>query len=79
MIKNSLAAAGINTTLFGAHSTRSASMSAAACHRAPLELILKAATWQQAKTFAKFYHRDVPSLDTGFMDAVLPNLHDKQS
>ena len=78
-IKNSFAAAGINTTLFGAHSNRSASTSAAARHGAPLELILKAANWQQAKTFAKFYHRNVPSLDTGFMDAVLPDLRDKQS
>ena len=80
-IKNSLAAAGINTTLFGAHSTRSAFTSTAARHGALelLELMLKAANWQQAKTFAKFYHRDVPSLDTGFMDAVLPDLRDKQS
>ena len=72
-IKAILGASGIDTTIFGAHSTRSASTSAAARQGAPLAIIMQAANWQQAGTFAKFYHRTVPSPgdDTGFMEAVL--------
>ena len=72
-IKASLESAGINTAVFAAHSTRSAGTSAAAHHEAPLDLIMQAANWQHARTFAKFYHRDVPvsAQDTTFMDAVL--------
>ena len=70
-IKASLEAAGINTAVFAAHSTRNAATSAAAHQGAPLDLILQAANWQHAGTFGRFYHRDVPTPEIAFTEAVL--------
>lgn len=71
-IKSVMAAVGINTAVFAAHSTRSAATSAAARHGAPLDVILQAGNWQHAGTFAKFYNRDISTgPDSSFPEAVL--------
>ena len=56
-IKNDLKDAGIDTTKFGAHSTRAASTSAAAEARTPLDVILESTGWSNCGTFAKFYQK----------------------
>ena len=49
--------AGVDTQ-FGAHSTRSASTSAAASKGLPIDAVLTAAGWSSASTFTKFYRRE---------------------
>ena len=58
-IKNVLKDVGIDTTKFGAHSTRAASTSAAAKAGTPLEVILESAGWSNCGTFAKFYQKPI--------------------
>ena len=58
-IKNVLKYAGIDTTKFGAHSTKAASISAAAKAGTPLDVILKSAGWSNCGTFAKFYKKPI--------------------
>ena len=71
-IKGSLVTAGIDTTVLRAHCTRSVSTSAAARQGDPLDIIMQAANWQSAETFAKFYHQTTSSHGhgSGFMEAV---------
>jgi hypothetical protein len=57
-LKLIMTAAGIDTSVFKAHSTRAASVSAAA-HTAPIEEILRTAGWSSAGTFAKFYNKPI--------------------
>ena len=56
-IKLVLFEAGIDTTIFKAHSTRSASCSAAKRDNVPLDLILQSAGWSSCQTFRKYYDR----------------------
>lgn len=68
--------AGIDITLFKAHSTRSASVSKAHNKNVPLETILDAGMWNNESTFTKFYHKEIHSCtETGgsFQQAVLGN------
>ena len=58
-IKTTLTKAGVNTDVFSAHSTRSASTSAAASKQIPLDIIMKSAGWHSDKTFQKFYNLPV--------------------
>lgn len=58
-IKTVMMRAGINTKVFGPHSTRSASTSVAARAGMPTEDILKAAGWSAELTFAKFYKKPI--------------------
>ena len=51
--------AGIDTTKFGAHSTRAASTSAAAKEGTPLEVILESAGWSNCGAFDKFYQKPI--------------------
>ena len=51
--------AGIDTTIFKAHSTRAAAMSAAYNHYIPLGEILASAKWKISSTFYKYYCRQV--------------------
>ena len=53
-----MAKSGINTTVFKAHSTRSASTSAVANRGAPIKCILNAAGWSNESTFGKFYKKE---------------------
>ena len=70
-IKSALNQAGIDTAVFCAHSTRSASTSAAHSRGAPIDIILKAANWKNANTFAKFYHRQMKNANESFGEFVL--------
>ena len=56
-IRDTLTQAGIDTGRYGAHSTRSASTSAAAASEVPVTTILKAAGWSAESTFTKFYKK----------------------
>ena len=55
-LRDALSNAGVSPT-YRAHSTRSASTSAAAEAGIPLEFILEAADWASAGTFRTFYQR----------------------
>lgn len=61
--------AGINTSIFKAHSVRSASTTAAANGNVSLEVIMKMADWSAVSTFQKFYYKPVFSSD--YCQAVL--------
>ena len=68
-LKETLGAAGIDTTIFKAHSVRGASTSAAANSGITTEDILKAADWSTDSSFQRFYYK--PVYDTSFAKAVL--------
>lgn len=68
-VKTVLCAAGINTEVFKAHSTRAASCSKAKIQDVPMEDILKAGGWSNTRTFGKFYNKAVTS--NTFAEAVL--------
>ena len=68
-LKVLLGKAGVNTEIFKAHSTRSASTSAAAAAGITTGDILKAADWSSETVFQKFYHK--PSASSQFGLAVL--------
>lgn len=70
-IKAMLKAAGVDTSVFAAHSTRGAATSAAVRQGAPLDVILRAACWRSAGTFGRFYHRDIAPESGSFGTAVL--------
>ncbi|XP_071502116.1 uncharacterized protein [Diadema antillarum] len=56
-IKEIMTGAGIDTTMFSAHSTRAASSSAANRADVPIPLILAKAGWSKERTFRKFYDK----------------------
>ena len=56
-IKSTLFEAGIDVSVFAAHSTRSAATSAGTRVGVPLDSILQAGNWCSAKTFALFYNK----------------------
>ena len=58
-IKKILTRAGIDNTVFGAHSTRSASTSAAKVGNIAISTIMNAAGWSNTKTFSKFYDKPI--------------------
>ena len=58
-IKTVLTQAGIDTNVFTAHSTRSASTSNAAAAAVPVDVILATAGWSTESTFRRFYKRPV--------------------
>ena len=68
-LKSLLEASGIDTSIFGAHSVRGASSSAAASAGISTADILKAAGWSSQSTFERFYYR--PSDNPSFGRAVL--------
>ena len=53
---------GIDTSILKGHSFRGASTSKAVSLGEPLDVILKAADWKNAGTFAKFYQRETSSV-----------------
>ncbi|KAK2553629.1 Gag-Pol polyprotein [Acropora cervicornis] len=69
-LKVVLSLAGIDTSIFKCHSFRGASTSKAVSLGVPLDVILKAADWKNAGTFAKFYQRETSSVGQ-FAQAVL--------
>ena len=61
--------AGIDTTIFKAHSVRRASTTAAANALVPLQEILDMADWSKAATFRQFYHK--PNFSSIFGETIL--------
>ena len=68
-IKTYLQEAGIDVTIFQAHSTRAASSTKAALSGLTVEEIISAADWSSKGTFQKFYYK--PSHSAAFGTAVL--------
>ena len=58
-LKAVLQKSGIDINVFGAHSTRAASTSAAKAANVPIGLIMDAAGWTTASTFGKFYDKPI--------------------
>ena len=56
-IKSVLISSGVDTSVFKAHSVRSASTSYAYAKGVPIAEILRAADWTNAGTFKKYYLR----------------------
>ncbi|CAC5369294.1 unnamed protein product [Mytilus coruscus] len=72
-IKTVLKLAGIDTDMFKAHSTRTASTSAAFSAGMPINDILKAAGWGNESVFGRFYQKKIaPSTYLG--DTILQHL-----
>ena len=68
-LKEVLKLSGFDTNIFTAHSTRSASSSAAADSGVTTNDILKAADWSSESVFRKFYYR--PTHNPSYGQAVL--------
>ena len=69
-LKETLARAGVDTSVFTAHSTRSASTSAAKDSGTPINVIMSAAGWTNASTFAKFYQK-MTDTEKNFGQAIM--------
>ncbi|XP_067665161.1 uncharacterized protein [Haliotis asinina] len=69
-LRLTLAAAGIDTTIYSGHSTRAASTSAAHMQGAPMQCIMGAAGWASAGVFARFYCKPMHK-EHSFGEAVL--------
>ena len=70
-IKDTLALAGIDTTVFTPHSTRAASTSRANLDNVPIATIMKTAGWSNARTFARHYNKQTLKSSNKFQTAVL--------
>ena len=71
-LKTIMEMAGVDTSVFKAHSTRSASTSKAKAQGLSVEQIVNRAHWSTAATFYRFYHKDVITDDTAsFEETVL--------
>ena len=68
-LKEVLGRAGIDTSIFKAHSTRGASVSAAAERGVTTKDILQAADWSTESVFQKFYYK--PVQDSSYGRAIL--------
>ena len=78
-LKTVLQLAGIDTSVFKAHSFRGASVSSAIRQGCSLQQVLKTADWTSAKNFKKFYFRDLQeNVETDFSRCVL-SARDSQS
>lgn len=64
-IKKTLDLAGVDTSIYSAHSTRGASASKAAKKGVPTDSILKTASWASESTFVRYYRREIPEHDVG--------------
>lgn len=70
-VSDILSLAGIDTSVFSAHSTRHAATSAAKRDGISLALIRKTAGWSKnSLTFAKFYDRDIVEEKESFAEAI---------
>ena len=69
-LKKLMTAAGIDTSIFSAHSTRSASSSKAAFKGLSCKDIMEHANWSKVSTFRRYYHRGIKK-GSSFQTAVL--------
>lgn len=70
-IKQQLKEAGVDTTIFSAHSTHGAAASRAAFVGVPIVAVLAQGHWASQSTFARFYHRTVDDVSESVGQAVL--------
>ena len=78
-VKVTLGNAGVDLSVYGVHSTRSATTSSVCGAGVPVQVIMRSAGWESDCTFRKFYQRPV-TRDTTFADAILHRAEcDKQS
>lgn len=70
-IKSCMGKAGIDIEVFGVHSCRAASTSAAAAKGLQIDSIMKAAGWSTARTFAIYYNKTV---EKSFSESILPEV-----
>ena len=70
-VRNALSAAGIDLSMFGAHSIRASSSAAAKRGGATLDTILNAGSWARAGTFKTWYDKPILGETPSFQDAVL--------
>lgn len=70
-LKMVLKEAGIDTSVYSAHSTRGASATAAAKQGIPFSVIMKTADWARESTFRRFYYRPDENLNPAYAQAVL--------
>jgi len=66
-IRTIMLSAGVDTSVFGAHSTRGAAASRASVAGAHVDSILRSGHWARASTFFRFYKR---SVDTSVASAI---------
>ena len=64
-----MTSAGVDTTIFKPHSTRTAATSRAKSASVPIQEILKTAGWSSSRCFDKFY--DKPAEPPTFASAIL--------
>ena len=69
-LKQVMTAAGLDTSIFKPHSTRSAATSAAKVANVPLDEIMATAGWHSSSVFAVFYNKPLSS-DNPFASSVL--------
>lgn len=70
-VKKALEVSGIDVTMFGAHSTRHASTSAAHSAGVNLEVIRKAAGWSDSSNvFLKYYKKDLNKSQDDYVNAI---------
>ena len=72
-LKDTLEEAGIDVSIFKAHSTRAAATSAAAQAGVGTKDILRAANWTQESTFQRFYRKPVEG--SKFGEAILNGMY----
>ena len=70
-LKKVMEKAGIDVSIFSAHSTRGAATSKAKAAGVSVPEILKAADWSTSSTFIRFYHRPVRTSGLKFGQGVL--------
>ena len=63
-LRDVLNRAGVDTQLFGAHSTRAASTSAALSCGVTVDALLRAAGWSSESMFTRFYEKE-PAVNMG--------------
>ena len=70
-LKNVMAKAGIDTSVYKAHSTRAAVISAAKGKQVPIDTILATAGWSSESTFARFYNKPIQDTAKNFGHELL--------
>jgi len=73
-LKDTLIAAGVDTTVYSAYSVRSASTSAAKAKGVPIDQILTAGGWSSMSTFAKYYNKPIKQLNDDYSTSLLKPL-----
>ena len=73
-IRETLSKAGIDTSIFSPHSTRSAARSTAKKVRVPINTILKTVGWRSMKTFGQFYDKEIVKRKNDFALNILDNV-----